>query len=64
MSRRLDLTMTRLRLRFVLVSVFLVLVAGCTSFSDGAFQQVEGQFFDARRVEEIVEGNDFGKRDS
>lgn len=56
--------MTRLRLRFVLVSVFLVLVAGCTSFSDGAFQQVEGQFFDARRVEEIVEGNDFGKRDS
>ncbi len=34
----------------------LALSSGCVTFSDGAFQQIEGRFFDARQVEEVVDG--------
>ena len=40
--------------------LFLVLCLsgafGCTSFSDGAFRQINGRFFDDRLVESIVNG--------
>jgi outer membrane protein assembly factor BamE (lipoprotein component of BamABCDE complex) len=44
-------------LRQVFLFVLLWTSAGCLSFSDGAFRQVDGQFFDDRHVTKIIDGS-------
>jgi hypothetical protein len=48
------------RMRSHVQQLFLLLCCffafGCTSFSDGAFRQIDGRFFDDRLVENIVDG--------